>query len=250
MSKLIQMIPKKIFQTWTTHQISSELQSIIDTWKNINPEYEYKMYDNQESEHFIKEYFGDRIYNVYNKIVPGAFKADLWRYCILYKYGGVYVDIDTICLGKLDDFLQDYEFVVPVDLNENVYEGKHNLFNTFIASEPMSNLLENCIKRILYAVENNIIPKSKLDFTGPGLLGRELNRILGLDETTSFVGKEGVFGDIHFLKFDKDTEFVKDTNGRILFQNKNGNNGIKVVYEKDAIHSNNISYLSSPIMNK
>ena len=26
-------------------------------------------------------------------MVPGAYKADLWRYCILYIYGGIYIDI-------------------------------------------------------------------------------------------------------------------------------------------------------------
>ena len=24
-------------------------------------------------------------------------KADLWRYCVIYKYGGIYADADTVC---------------------------------------------------------------------------------------------------------------------------------------------------------
>ena len=89
-------IPKKIFQTWSTTNISPGFQQIVDLWKILNPEYEYCFYDNNDCDIFIKENFDERIYNAYCKIIPGAFKADLWRYCVLYKYGGVYVDIDTL----------------------------------------------------------------------------------------------------------------------------------------------------------
>lgn len=230
MSK-IPKIPKKIFQTWETTNISHDFQKVIDQWKILNPEYEYFLYDNNDCEQFIKDNFDERIYNAYCKIIPGAFKADLWRYCVLYKYGGVYVDIDTLCLNCIDPFFTDNpEFMVPIDLNTNPYEGQHNLFNTFIAAIPENPILLNAIENIVFNVENEIIPPSRLDFCGPGLLGRATNKFLGRNETDSFVGLEGNHGKIHFLKFEPRTEFVKDINENILFQNKNGNTLIKDLY--------------------
>jgi hypothetical protein len=224
-------IPKKIFQTWATKDISPEFQQIIDLWKKLNPEYEYFLYDNNDCEQFIKEHFEQRLYNAYCQIIPGAFKADLWRYCVLYKYGGVYADIDTLCLNSIDKFLTDEtEFMIPIDLNSNPMEGQHNLFNTFIASVPGNPILLHTIEHIVYNVENKIVPESKLDLCGPGLIGRETNKMLGRNETDSFVGLEGNHGKIHFLKFHPDIEIVGDINRNILLQNKNSSLLIQCLY--------------------
>ena len=34
-----------------------------------------------------------RISQAYDSLIPTAYKADIWRYCVLYKYGGVYGDM-------------------------------------------------------------------------------------------------------------------------------------------------------------
>ena len=184
-------IPKKIYHTWETKNLEPEFQKIVDTWKIYNPEYEYILFDKDDRVLFIKENFDENILNTYNSIVPGAYKADFWRYCILYKYGGVIVDIDTICMGKLSDFIKDEIFVGLIDFNVNPFEGNHNLANGFIAVVPNSKIMLECINRIVKNVQGNIIPNSKLDFSGPGLLGRSVNTFLGLPETNSFLKKEG-----------------------------------------------------------
>ena len=109
------------------------------------------------------------------------------------------------------------EFMTPVDLNITPSEGTHNLFNCFIASVPKHEILKHCIDYIVHNVENNIIPSSILDFSGPGCLGKATNKYLNVDELTSFVGKEGIHNNFHFLKFEYGTEYVKDTNNNILF---------------------------------
>lgn len=239
-------IPKNIFQTWETDEISPDFQKIIDTWKEYNLNWNYKLYTKTDREQFIKENFDNEVYKTYCKIIPGAYKADLFRYCILYIYGGVYVDIDTICMNNLDKLIMNngLQLVVPIDINETYGEGNHNIFNTFIASVPKSKIMLDCIHRIIHNVKNGIIPSSKLDFTGPGLLGRAINSHLGLDETSSFIGKEGKNGDILFLKFEKGTEYVK--NGEyILFQNKNGNQSIINLYNIECTQCNVIQWTTA-----
>lgn len=238
-------IPRNIFQTWETKKLSDGFNSLTESWRQKNPNYAYFLYDNDDREQFIKKHFDLRVYNCYCRIIPGAFKADLWRYCILYIYGGIYIDIDTICLGSIDLFLnEDIEFMTPIDLNNCSYIGTHNLFNAFIASIPRHPILLNCINRIVYNVENNIIPPSNLDFTGPGILGRAVNTFLKLNETTTFIGKEGIINNtIYFLKFEYDTEYVKDeSNNIILFQNKNGNIEIQKIYDEEIKQINYIDW--------
>ena len=229
-------IPRNIFQTWETKNISEEFKQLSNTWIAQNPNYAYFLYDDKDCLQFIKKHFDITIYNAFNRIIPGAFKADLWRYCILYIYGGVYVDIDTICYTSIDLFLNDdIEFMTPIDLNNCFHIGTHNLFNAFIASIPKHPILLDCINRIVHNVENNIIPSSNLDFTGPGILGRSVNTYLQLTESTSFIGKHGCHDNnkILLLHFEPNTEYVKDINNRILFQNKNGNPDIQEIYNKE-----------------
>jgi len=225
-------IPKRIFHTWENNNINPEFQNIINKWTENNPNYEYTFYTSKMREEFILNNFGSKIYNVYNKIIPGAYKADLWRYCILYKYGGFYTDIDMLCTGHLDELLDnDIEFIVPIDLNINPLEGQHNLACGFIGSIPGSPILLGAINRIVDNVEKNIIPNSVLNFSGPGLLGRSVNCHLGLPEDSSVIGKEGVFNRIKFLEFTSDTEYIRDTtNNTTIAQNKNGNKDIQRLY--------------------
>jgi FkbM family methyltransferase len=242
------IIPKQIIQTWEHKELGQEFQKIVDSWKNNNPTYDYKLIDKEEREQFIKSNFGLDVFNTYNSIVPGANKADLFRYCYLYIKGGVYADIDSLCIGNLDNFLlNDIDFVVPIDFNININEGKHNLACGFIASRPNHPILLDCINTIVYNVQNRVIPYSKLDFTGPGILGRSVNKYLGNEETASFVGKEGTINNIYLLKFEPSTEYVKDLNDNILFQNKNGNNKIIELYNTECAKlTNYVSWVYCP----
>jgi mannosyltransferase OCH1-like enzyme/tetratricopeptide (TPR) repeat protein len=228
-------IPKKIVQTWEHKNFEPEFESmLINSWKKLNPTYEYVLFDKNEREQFIKDNFDISIYSAYNQIIPGANKADLFRYCYLYINGGVCVDIDTLCIGKLDNILlSDIELTVLVDFNSNPLEGNHNIACGFIISVPKHPVLLTCINLIVHNIKSNAICQSKLDFTGPGILGRSVNKYLGNEDTSSFIGIEGIHKNIYFLKFEKNTEFVKDINDTILFQNKNGNPKIIELYNKE-----------------
>lgn len=237
-------IPRNLFQTWSTKNISIGFKLLTQSWLSHNPNYGYYLYDDNDCEEFIKNNFDENVYNAYIRIIPGAFKADFWRYCVLYVYGGVYVDMDTICISSIDDLLDEsIDFMTPVDLNNRPDYGKYNLFNCFIASAPKHPILWECIQMIVHNIENEIVPFSNLDFSGPGVLGKATNRYLGLPETTSFVGKQGIINNIKLLKFDAGTEFVGDPFKRTkLFQNKNGSQIIKNIYNSEVARVNHVDW--------
>ena len=92
--KTEQKIPRRIFQTWNSFTTNvKELHDRVMKLINDNPEYEYNMFDDDESLKFIKENFKKEVADAYENVIPGAYKADLWRYCVLYIHGGVYLDI-------------------------------------------------------------------------------------------------------------------------------------------------------------
>lgn len=110
-------------------------------WKKLNPDYTIELYDNQRCEDFLLTCFGKEHQDVFNKIPDGPIKADFWRICIIYYYGGVYVDADFQPLVPLDDFLEK-----NVDLITCCsYHYKYNFNPNFIASYCGNIFLKKCI---------------------------------------------------------------------------------------------------------
>jgi inositol phosphorylceramide mannosyltransferase catalytic subunit len=101
-------IPKIIHQTYPTQQLPPELQRNVDQIKATNPGWEYRFYDDGDIEEFIRSNYGDTIYRYYKWINPnyGAARADLFRYLLLYKVGGIYLDIKSAAGNKLDDVIR------------------------------------------------------------------------------------------------------------------------------------------------
>jgi hypothetical protein len=206
---------------------------MVNEWKLENNEFEHKLYDKGSREEFIKTNFSKEVYSAYSRIKPGAFKADLWRYCILFKYGGFYADIDTLCLGGLDQFIdKNIDFVAPIDLNYGD-NGYHNVANAFIGCTPNHPVINNCIKRILYWVETETFPTFNLDFAGPGCLGRSINKFLGRNEDDSVIGLQGNLKNIVLLYFEPHTEFIRGLDKKKILQNKNGNPILKTLYDNE-----------------
>ena len=76
------------------------------SWKR-HKNFNYQFYDNKRCSLFMKENFFPEIYRAYNRLPLGIMKTYLWRYCIIYKYGGIYADSDTVSLTNNLDFLVD-----------------------------------------------------------------------------------------------------------------------------------------------
>ena len=98
-------IPKVIYQTFKTSKVPLITKWHIWRMKKRNPEYAYQFYDDAMIEDFIQNSFEKDVFELYKKINIGAAKADFFRYAILYKKGGVYLDIDSMFLTKIDEII-------------------------------------------------------------------------------------------------------------------------------------------------
>lgn len=177
-----QKIPRVIYQTFEDSEIPKGMYDSIQSWKDLNPEYEHYYYTEKDRVEFIEKFFDPRILNAYLSIIPGAFKADLWRCCVLYEKGGVYVDSDMICLKSLNEYIEgDDEFLISRDDPMS----KTFLANGFIASIPKHPFLKQQIDSIV----NNIETKREcyyLEISGPALFGKSVNHILGLPQDSEY----------------------------------------------------------------
>ena len=152
--------------------MTKDMHKIINTWKQFNPEYEYHFYDKNDRELFIKNNFSKQIYEAYSRIIPGAYKADLWRYCILYKKGWIYVDIKFEPIG-------DYKFLDLVDDEYYVLDKPNqfgvSLYNGLMVMKPKNEILKTALNQILKNVTNKNYSSSSVHISGSGLLGNLLH---------------------------------------------------------------------------
>jgi mannosyltransferase OCH1-like enzyme len=82
-------IPKIIIQTFREQNLEEYLQKIVDKIKILNNDYKYLYFSDIDCMNFLENNFSPIVLKCYNKIKPGAFKADLFRYCALYIHGGI-----------------------------------------------------------------------------------------------------------------------------------------------------------------
>jgi mannosyltransferase OCH1-like enzyme len=118
------LIPKNIFQTHKSHAyISSKpkLVSAVNTWKHYKDEFNYYFYDDDMCDKFMKEHFDEKINKAYSMLPMAVMKADLWRYCIIYKYGGIYADTDAVCNIHPNLFINNSYLTMAPEYDTNFF---------------------------------------------------------------------------------------------------------------------------------
>ena len=166
------MIEKNIFQSWYTKNLPPLVQQKIDYFKNLNPEYTYNLYDDDDIDNFVNEHYKGEIAECYNKLNIMVAKVDFWRYLILYKYGGVYVDIDSSIEKPLNELIKDDDnAIITAEGNPNVYVQWALIFSK------QHPILKRTIELIVNNIKNNSFPNNIPEMTGPLVYTRAINEI-------------------------------------------------------------------------
>jgi mannosyltransferase OCH1-like enzyme len=174
-------IPRQIFQAWLQAKagIPEPMAAAMNTWKQLNPGYIHHVFDEDAVRDFFRQHFEPEYLEGYDLIVAPAFKTDFWRYCVLYKFGGIYADSKMILLRSLDTVLRpEDDMVVFVDEVDSIQIA-------CLAFTPGHPVLEGVIKAILRHVKERNKTEHVLSFTGPFLFAKILSLYLGISALTT-----------------------------------------------------------------
>ena len=165
-------IPRLLHQTYKSKIVEdAALKSNIEHLKTLNPFWRYTLYDDADIEEFILRSYGKEIYAYYQRIEPcyGAAKADFFRYLLMYKCGGVYLDIKSSNDLPLDDvLLPDEQYILAHwdNLEGGMYvdHGRHpglekvspqgEYQQWFIVAVSGHPFLREVILKVLQAIDN------------------------------------------------------------------------------------------------
>jgi len=163
------IIPLNIFQTWhskTIPKLTQNMAKVINLIKMNNPAFNYYLFDDTDCREFIKEHFEEDVLRAFDSLIPGAYKADLWRYCVLFIKGGIYLDIKYKPLNK-------FKFINLTEKEHWCLDiGGYKIYNAIMCCLPGNSILFKSIRQIVENVKNKFYGSSCLDPTGPGLLAK------------------------------------------------------------------------------
>ena len=174
-------IPKNIFQTFKSNKLPWLTRMHIKRMLRRNPDYAYHFYDDEKIEEFFKKEYPFEYYKAYKSLTIGAAKADFFRYAVLYKKGGVYLDIDSKLVSKFKDFIkQDDEAIISIERSGDYYVQWALIFN---AGHPfLKRTLEICLDNIF----EHKFPHDVHKTTGPPVLSQAIKEVLAENPNVSY----------------------------------------------------------------
>jgi len=161
------MIEKNIFQIY--HDINLIPEYVKKNLIKLNQNYTYNIFDFNKGKEIILQNFdqdlSNKICHTLDILPRYCHKSDLLRYCLLYIYGGVYLDCDLQAIKSFDDFIEndltlmttfgigEYFGTFEIDFNNNKKTMYKIMANGFFAATKNNPLL---LELIYFCINNPI----------------------------------------------------------------------------------------------
>uniref|UniRef100_A0A6C0IVT5 Glycosyltransferase n=1 Tax=viral metagenome TaxID=1070528 RepID=A0A6C0IVT5_9ZZZZ len=150
--------PLIIHQIWWQGEknISKLHNHYRKTWIKNHKNYKYILWDKIKFESLLEK-LNDKFFNsLYLNLPYMIQKIDLCKYIILYIYGGIYVDIDTISEKPLNNLIKKYNSNLIVSFITVYKNLNYKLINNGIIVSTKKNKF---FLYLLEEVKKNIYPK-------------------------------------------------------------------------------------------
>jgi mannosyltransferase OCH1-like enzyme len=214
------LIPKIVHQTYKDSTLPRRMFNAVNGIRERHLDFEHRYYDNDACDKFLATYADKHTREAFHTVIPGAYKADIFRLALLYHLGGIYIDI-SMCIdgstslhGLLTKLNTTDQLVIVKDL------PKGAIYQALIATTPrnpiIKYILDKIVDRVLSRSEPpNDVRMKGLWYTGPVAFGQFLNEYLGRDQKTNFV--TGSLNDnVYLLSYHKNRIKSLTSNGGIV----------------------------------
>jgi mannosyltransferase OCH1-like enzyme len=191
-------IPKCIYQSDSSSDLPQEILKNINKIKALNKNWEYRFFDDVQVAEFIRSNYDQNVVDLFERINPlyGAARADLFRYLLIYKLGGVWLDIKSSVNASLDEVIRADDTIIFSQWESRIgeaYQGMPQidpllrkiaggeLQQWHIIAEPRNPFIKAVINRVMHNIANY-----SQDAYGVGRLG--VLRVTGPSAYTMAIG--------------------------------------------------------------
>lgn len=161
------MIPRLIHQTAKTAELSDEARRYQQIVRDLHPDWTYKLWTDADNDAFVRSEFPD-FHPVFVGLPKNIMRADVIRYLLMDRLGGLYLDLDYEMLRPFDLF--DRDCVIPWESDPEQGAAHHLLGNCFFAAAPGHPFFRAVIDSL--QAHPPSADASVLETTGPGFITR------------------------------------------------------------------------------
>jgi len=152
-------IPATVYQLYNNNtKITNELLNTINNNITDNNEFEYYFINEDDARLFIEQHFEPKLLNIYNQLNI-INKNNLFKYCLLYKNGGIYMDINLELKEKILNIIGPILKSSSVKNTIIFTKNKNYISNKLIITEPELPIFRELIDSYL---NNNIVTLTSL----------------------------------------------------------------------------------------
>lgn len=135
------LIPKIIHQTWRDTQIPPKFVGNIVTFAKNNPSWDYYFWTDENSRRLVHDHYpsllpvwDNYVYSTHHRLR----RFNVIRYVIMYVYGGVFADLDTVNHLPLDDVITGHSCIVSPEPFAHVLvnDAPFTISNSIILCQP------------------------------------------------------------------------------------------------------------------
>lgn len=194
-----QKIQKNIWQTNYTNKVSLPIYLNYLFNRLMSLDYDYHYVSTEDRLKFIRENSSKKVLESYKRLNDGAAQADLWRLLTLYKYGGIYLDIDAHLVFPLFGIIKstDNELFIKKDSGSS-----HT--NYFIAAKQRHVVIDSAVDTIIKNIQSNKL-LGVFSLTGPVPFSQAIDQNMTKINSKFFryVCIQGSFTNEYFQYIDK-----------------------------------------------
>ena len=188
------VIPPVIHLTWKTKHLPHYGETNRKAWKSLNKGYKVKVYDDDDIDAYVRKYFGD--FMEFWDILKPVQRADVFRYVVMWKEGGVYADIDVEPIRPVREWMGNgtagtlhwrsanviigWEMLTDREDWEEFFASQLQLCQWTFASSPGHEMWKYVLDWMLrYFVEGRHLKyPSVIRSTGPGMFSNAIKDFL------------------------------------------------------------------------
>ena len=157
----------------------------------------------------MEKHFNQIVVDAIKNLNPGAYISDLFRYCYLCLFGGIYFDCKKILFIPLSNYIK-------YGNSEDIYIRdmfKNYVFNAIMITNKGSKIMLNAIKETVFNIVYNRYCDDPLSISGPGLLKNVLDKY---NNKYNFIYQNTCDGNHHSMSY---IVINNDKNKRMIIQN-------------------------------
>lgn len=161
-------------------ELPEKISANLASFKSCYSDFEHQLYTDDSLREFIRENYEPDVLWAYDELIPLAYKADLGRYCLLYKLGGVYADLSVVFFQRiwLDQF-PDRKIIL---FRDGFSHAPWIVSNSILIARPGLLIFKYLIDKIVDHVRSHFYGFNPLCPTGPNLLGRAAAQLLEMED--------------------------------------------------------------------